>query len=394
MLPRRLNPLATETSILVSNIITGMNRNSSVASFCLAAAVSIAGSAIFAQQRPQLLPKQFGKWVSGGGPADESKVLAADNPVTQEAGRIAQEFGWYSDGKRSMRVLLEEFRDPSGAYQAYTARLSTKLNPSTVAPLTAAGNDQLIALVGNRVVRIWQISSATDADLKLLLDFVSQSANRTPLPPVRSYLPEQQLIQGTQRYALGPAGFDAALTSLNEEKFAAITPEIGFTTGAEAMLASYQSERNNKSQELLIIDYPTPQIAEQRLHHIQRMLSANPGLAGATVERKASLLSVVLSPVSTEAAAKLRDDIHYETSVTWNEPSQTLTDPPWLLVVKAIFVGTLAFCGIAIVMGIAFGGVRVLTKRLFPGKVFDRPEDIEVLQLGLSGKRIDPRDFY
>jgi hypothetical protein len=36
----------------------------------------------------------------------------------------------------------------------------------------------------------------------------------------------------------------------------------------------------------------------------------------------------------------------------------------------------------------------VLIKKLFPGKVFDRPEDIEVLQLGLSGKRIDPRDFY
>jgi hypothetical protein len=370
-----------------------MNHYSSVASFCLAAALSIAGSATFAQQHTQILPKQFGKWISGGGPANEPEVVATDTPVGQEAGRTATDFTWYSDSKRSMRVLLEEFRDPSGAYETYTARLSTRLNPSTVAPLTAVGNDQLIALVGNRVVTIWHISSATDADLKLLLDFVKQTADRTPLPPVRSYLPEQQLIQGTQRYALGPAGFAAALTSLNESKFAPITPEIGFATGAEAMLASYQSERN-KSQDLLIIDYPTPQIAEQRLHHIQRVLSANPGLAGATVERKASLLSLVLSPVSAEAAAKLRDDIHYETSVTWNEPSQTLTDPPWLLVVKGIFVGTLAFCGIAIVLGIAFGGVRVLTKRLFPGKVFDRPEDIEVLQLGLSGKRIDPRDFY
>jgi hypothetical protein len=103
---------------------------------------------------------------------------------------------------------------------------------------------------------------------------------------------------------------------------------------------------------------------------------------------------VVLSPVSGQAAASLRESINYQTSVTWNEPSQTLTDPPWLVVVKDIFVGTLAFCGIAIVLGIAFGGVRVLTKRFFPGKVFDRPEDMEVLQLGLSGKRIDPRDFY
>src|SRR5437879_1842131 len=62
------------------------------------------------------LPKQFGKWVSGGGPPDESKIIAADTPVEHEADRTGQEFTWYSDGKRSMRVLLEQFRDPSGAY--------------------------------------------------------------------------------------------------------------------------------------------------------------------------------------------------------------------------------------------------------------------------------------
>jgi hypothetical protein len=62
--------------------------------------------------------------------------------------------------------------------------------------------------------------------------------------------------------------------------------------------------------------------------------------------------------------------------------------------VRNIFLGTFAFCGLALVLGLAFGGVRVITKRLFPGKVFDRPENMEVLQLGLSGKRIDPRDFY
>jgi hypothetical protein len=40
------------------------------------------------------------------------------------------------------------------------------------------------------------------------------------------------MVQGSQKYALGPAGFDAALQSLNESKLAAITPEIGFAKGA------------------------------------------------------------------------------------------------------------------------------------------------------------------
>jgi hypothetical protein len=46
------------------------------------------------------------------------------------------------------------------------------------------------------------------------------------------------------------------------------------------------------------------------------------------------------------------------------------------------------------VIAIAFGGVRIITKRLFPGKVFDRKNQMEVLQLGLSGKPIDPSDMY
>jgi len=49
---------------------------------------------------------------------------------------------------------------------------------------------------------------------------------------------------------------------------------------------------------------------------------------------------------------------------------------------------------IAVVLGLAFGGIRVMAKIFFPGKFFDRPEQMDVLQLGLSGKRIDSRDFY
>jgi hypothetical protein len=156
--------------------------------------------------------------------------------------------------------------------------------------------------------------------LKLLLTSVKQKADRAPLPPIRAYLPEQQLIQGTQRYALGPVGFDAALDSLGEPKYTALTPEVGFKSGAEAVFAAYSAGRN-QAQHLLIIDYPTPQLAEQHLRHLQSLLAANPALAGTTVERKASLLSLVLSPGSAEAVAKLRDQINYETQVTWNEPS-------------------------------------------------------------------------
>jgi hypothetical protein len=339
------------------------------------------------------LPEHFGKWKSGPGPEDEPKFVTPDSPLLREAGQTAAELRRYTDGKQWIRVGLQEFRDPTGAYQAYTSKLRVGMNASTVGPLTATADDQIVAQVGNRLLTISNVHSASNTDLQLLLGSARQHADGTPLPPIRSYLPDEGMVQGTQRYALGPAGFDAALESLNESKFSPLTPEIGFAAGAEAMIAGYHVAPN-KSQSLLIIAYPTPQFAEQRLRHLESVIAANPALAGTSVERRASLLSLVLSPVSKPSAARLREAINYGTNVTWSEPSQTLTDPPWLVVVKDIFVGTLAFCGIAIAVGIAFGGVRVLTKRLWPGKAFDRPEDMEVLQLGLSGKRIDPRDFY
>jgi hypothetical protein len=116
--------------------------------------------------------------------------------------------------------------------------------------------------------------------------------------------------------------------------------------------------------------------------------------AGTTIERKGSLLSLVLRPSSAAYGETLRSAVNYETHVTWNEPTHTITDPPWATILGKIMIATMLFMVVAVVLGLAFGGVRVLTKIFFPGKVFDRPEQMDVLQLGLSGKRINSRDFY
>jgi len=356
------------------------------------AATFPASSPIFAQPstgQTSVLPAKFGAWIKG--------PCVDKPPASLLAGEAGDRHGaascTYSQGTAQVAVWSEEFRDPSAAYEVYTAMLRPGMNATTVGELTALADDQLIAQVGDRVVTISNQRAVAVRDLKSLLSTIDARADHTPLPPIRAYLPIEGMIQGTQRYALGPEGFRSAVSSVGQGKYAKLLNEIGFQSGAEAMMASYLA-KGHKTQTLLLLDYPTPQLAEQHLRHIQAALSAEPELAGTTVERKASLLSLVLSPASDLLAAELRNEINYGTQVTWNEPSHTLTDPPWLVVVKNIFLGTLAFCGLALVLGLAFGGIRVITKRLLPGKVFDRPEDMEVLQLGLSGKRIDPRDFY
>jgi hypothetical protein len=356
-------------------------------SLLAAIVLSLLGVPAFAQE--PALPAKFGAWTTSGAVPSASSL---PQPLQQELGAKAGEAADYTNGGKTIHAVLEKFKDPSSAYSAYTGLLQVGMAPTDVRPYSAVNGERMLLLIGNFLLHLDGVKGISAADLRTLALAIQGRADTTPLPPIRNYLPEERLIQGTQRYAFGPAGFQAALGTLSQGKFASLADSIGFSSGAEAMLASYLIAPG-KPQTLLLIEYPTPQLAEQHLRHIQADLS-NSNLSGTNVERKASLLSLVFSPANERVAAQLRNEINYETQVTWNEPSHTLTDPPWLLVVKNIFLGTFAFCGLALVLGLAFGGVRVITKRLLPGKVFDRPENMEVLQLGLSGKRIDPRDFY
>lgn len=352
------------------------------------AVLLLAGAGLRAQN--QVLPPSFGNW-SGQAMAERAETTALGlDAVLREAGGNNTEHVDYTSGNKKITVKLESYRDPSGAYEVYTALLTADMHPSVVWNPSGVAGDRFIALIGNLVLTVYQQRSASISDLQQLVKAAQKRAEQTPYPPIRQYLPEG-FSDGTQRYALGPAGYEQALKSLRHEEFTPLAAEIGFPE-AEVMLAEYRSRRDSGA--ILLMDYPTPQMAEQRLHHLETVLPASVKNAESPITRRGSLLTMVLGASSPHYAATLRDAVRYQTEVTWNEGRHVLTDPPWLVIVSRIFVATGIFLVVTIVLGIAFGGVRVLTKRFFPGKVFDRPENIEVLQLGLSGKRIDPRDFY
>ncbi|HKW62783.1 MAG TPA: DUF6599 family protein [Candidatus Acidoferrum sp.] len=356
--------------------------------FVLVFAFASAANCFAQTPAPKPLPDRFGSWASSTvkvKPAEQDVALLTEAGLEQSVARA------YLNGSQPLSVSLERFHDPSGAYEVYTALLDTDSEPSTVGQFTAIGHGRLIMLIGNFLVIVEQPELASTADLKELWGSVRKSADTTPLPPIRAFLP-LGFADGSQRYALGPAAFQGALNKLGESEFAPLTHEAGFDFGAEAIFANYQKAK--ESGVLLLIDYPTPQLAEQHLRHMDAVLSPAQKQAGTTVERKGSLLSIVLRPPSVAFAEELRSEVHYQTEVTWNEPTHKLTDPSWAVILSRIFIVTLLFMGLAIALGIAYGIVRVLLKNLFPGKILDRPGQMEVLQLGLSGKRIDPRDFY
>ncbi len=349
-------------------------------------------AAPYSSAQQQVLPSHFGNWSDQPNPKwIETEAPSKYADLWKETGRRPDEFCQYTSGDAKIKVDLQKYRDPSSAYEMYTALIRPDMHPSTLGRTSAVDGDRFFALVGAFILEVRPTPAISDADLAALVKSVSGRADQTPLPPIRAYLP-RGFTDGTQRYARGPAGFRNAIASLKQDEFANLVDEAGFNLNAEAMFAHYRVGKDEAV--LLLIDYPTPQLAEQHLRHLEQAISAAARRAGTTIERKATLLSLVLRPSSVAYGNTLRSAVNYETEVTWNEPHQTVTDPPLLSTIAKIFIATGVFMVVAVVLGAAFGGVRVLMKIFFPGKVFDRPEQMDVLQLGLSGKRINSRDFY
>jgi hypothetical protein len=334
-----------------------------------------------------ILPDTFGSWHSTGCDANAQR-----SGLSHEAGEREFRQCQYTSGRLSATIWAGKYRDPSSAYEVYTSMLRPNMQPSTVGRFTAVDDKGLLALVGNIVVNVDQPRNVSTKDLQELTSVLAAPSDKTPLPPIRDYLPKEDLVNATQRYALGPEAFRAAAAAAGKPEIAGLTGAVGFAQGAEAMLAQYH--RGHDAGVLLLIDYPTPQLAELHLRHLETALAETGKDAASKIERKGSLLLMVIAPSSPAYAESLRGAVNYETQVTWNEASQTATDPPWAVVLYRIFVGTGVFMVMALAFGVAFGGFRIFIKKILPGKVFDRPEQMEVLQLGLSGNKIDTRDLY
>jgi hypothetical protein len=338
-----------------------------------------------AEQR--LLPDHFGTMRMG------TCAAKPEHPaLSTEAGEQDFLSCEFSSDSQSVSIWAGRFRDPSSAYEVYSSLINPSMRPSLVGKNSAVDGERLIALVGSVVFEVRPPRGISTNDLQALVNVLQEGADRTPLPPLRAYLPNHNLVDGSQRYTLGAAGFRAAAAQLNRAAFAGLAEKAGFNEGAEAMLARYRAAKEDAV--LLLLDYPTPQLAVYHQKHLELGLTEISKLEETPIERRGSLLMMVLSPSSPGYAERLRNSVNYETQVTWNEPTHTITDPPWTSVIARIFIGTGIFMVAAVVLGIAFGGVRVVTKIFLPGKVFDRPERMEILQLGLSGKKIDPSDFY
>ncbi len=352
-----------------------------------------AGSVASAQG---ILPSGFSGWAASPAPATGAsleQVSGADAPFLREYGFQAIEQRDYSRGGDTLHVTLYNMADPTAAYGAFTYLRPPDMRSSTLARYAALAPDRALVVVGNFLLDVTgkRIPHRVDDDLAGLIESVKPKADQRAFPTIIDHLPAEGLIPGSERYMLGPLALD---------KFAPLASGdwIGFGDSAEAIEAKYR--KGTQEATLLVIEYPTQQLAATHFTKIAPLAkddsSANPSVMhpAITAQRNAGLVSLAFTSQRGTYATAVLGQVIYGHDVMWNEPAPLPNEKPWPVYVIGAFAGTGLILVYTIISGLGFAIFRVTVNIFFPGKVFDRPHSIEILQLGLSNRPGNARDLH
>jgi hypothetical protein len=229
-------------------------------------------------------------------------------------------------------------------------------------------------------------SPMSGAELRELAGMLPRpGGNSANLPSFIEFLPRRDYLVNTQKYVMGPAALAALAPPVSADL-------VDFGASAEVSLARYNTSSGEAT--LMLIYYPTPQLAAEHLRRIEaahqlasQSASGISEIGGSGTffdKRTGPIVAIATGGISDSDAKSLLGRVNYEANVTWNTPSENAQVRDLYLLILNIVVLCAILAGLAIVAGVAFGGVRILMKRVYPDRVFDRPEHMEFISLHLT----------
>ena len=328
-----------------------------------------------------ILPKSFAGWTQKGDVKTVTKPELADAAypaVLNEYGFAEAETATYSrpDG-RTLTIKAARFKDATGAYGAFTFYRNAAMKSAEIGTKAASANERILFFRSNVLVdaafdRVTGMSAAELRELAAMLPDAKGTAGN--LPNLPEYLPKQGAVENSAKYILGPQALSATHTPLSAEA-------AGFGSEPEILTQNYSTSDGPLT--LMLLQYPTPQIAAERLRTIQASQSSGQALAA---RRTGPIVVVENGNAGNSDARNLLNAVNYEAEVTWNEATSMSKRDNIGNLLLAVFslIGILIVFGV--IFGVAFGGIRVLLTRHFPGTVFDVPENVEILQLHIDDR--------
>jgi hypothetical protein len=341
-----------------------------------------AGAAGLAAQNQAVLPPKLAGWARGDWTQVDARQLETlagnEAAILREYGCLRAESASYRKGASRWQVTLFRMQDRTGAFGAHS--LLRGAGPAL--PVGEAGTRTAARQAfyqGNYFV--WADPLADTAALGALAQALARLPEHVAsLPVLDSFLPAAGRVRGSEQYFLGPA-------ALAQVYSPAPGDWVGFAYGAEVQLARYQY--GGGEAVLLLISYPTPQIAAERLRAFEQFFHLTDEESSARarkfVRRLGTLLVFVSGPRTTDEAAPLLEGIRRTTEVSWSDPSDPRAAFNWTHTLLNIFVGTGLILLFTLLSGLAYGLLRLGVKRFFPGLIFDRPSDSDIIIFKLEG---------
>lgn len=328
-----------------------------------------------------LLPNSFAGWTIKGTPQFSKDPSAADPSnaaLLKEYGFTDLESATYTrDDGRTLKIKAARFDDASGAYGAFTFYKTPEMLTQDIGDHSFSLNNRVLFFRGDTLVdaNFERLSMMSAAELReLASDLPRAGGTSANLPTLPNYLPKRGLNVSTSNYIVGPIGLQQVHAPISAQL-------VDFSKGAEVVTAEYSI--NATPSTLMLVGYPTPQIAAAQLDAIDKAKQAHQLSSDITTRRTGPIVAVLASATTEQNAKAFLDQVNYDADITWNQDTGSNNRNVGHMVLGGIMLATV-LCVIAIVASIAFGGFRVLMQRLFPNKVFDRPDQIELIALHLS----------
>jgi hypothetical protein len=265
----------------------------------------------------------------------------------------------YENGAAKMTATAYQLQDPTGAMAAFDWLRPANAKVSRLATYAAETPSRLVLVRGSYLLD-FDGYKPEPAEIDALVRTL-RNLDNTPFPTLPGYLPAQDLIPNSERYITGPLGlaqFDPA-----------VPPSVAaFRYSSEAVLGVFHSPKGDLT--LAVFNYPTPQIAMERLPVFQN-------IPGTMAKRSGPLVAVVVKPADPDVAERLLAQVQYRVDITQQEHIATRRDNIGNLVVNAFILAGIAliFC---VVAGIGVGGFRVWRRR---GKGGNDPDAMITLRL-------------
>jgi hypothetical protein len=338
-----------------------------------------------------ILPPQFAGWHISGSTRTSKDPAVADSvnaALLKEYGLTDFEAGTYTrDDGRKVALKAIRFADASGAYGAFTYYKLPQMLKESILDQGSSLNERVLFYRGNILVDavFEKLTAMSAAELRELSDALPLPAgNARNLPILPQYLPKSGYVKNTAKYVLGPVGLEKIAAPLP-------APLVDFNASAEVALGNYQTSDGIAT--LMLIAYPTPQLAAEHLRQIEAANRANPQaqagssatLAGPIFDKRTGPMVVIATgAISPGEARTLLSAVNYEADVTWNENTYQGKKNNLANLLLNVFL----LCGILIVFagvaGLAFGGIRIFFNHILPERVLHREKETDFISLNLA----------